>query len=263
MNKQNTFNRYHKIVLSETKTYGGVDWNNTEEFDISLFFVNVSQIYDLYFNTFLNEWEFKIELNDEVDEMYTINETEKAILECKTCRDKINRYIKRLSNKKMKSREKAKELVRSKQKDRAKVYLKMAKLHEEQIKVSEGQLEKVQSQISQIESTQNLQECMNCLKKGNEVLKNMQNTIKIEEWEKVKDDMDELKEKDKEISNYFKEYGIDEEQCDEEVNNELDKLLNEIQGGNKVDLPSVPKDEISEDKDKVEQINVKKKVIAS
>jgi len=192
-----------------------------------------------------------------------LNETENAILECKKCRDKINQYIKRLSQKQMKSREKAKELVRSKQKDRAKVYLRMAKLHGEQIKVSEGQLEMIQNQISQIESTQNLQECMNCLKQGNEILKNMQNTIKIEEWEKVKDDMDELREKDKEISDYFKENGIDEAQCDEEVNNELDKLLNEIQGGNKVDLPSVPKEEISEDKDKVDKINVKKKVIAS
>jgi len=192
-----------------------------------------------------------------------LNETENAILECKKCRDKINQYIKRLSQKQMKSREKAKELVRSKQKDRAKVYLRMAKLHGEQIKVSEGQLEMIQNQISQIESTQNLQECMNCLKQSNEILKNMQNTIKIEEWEKVKDDMDELREKDKEISDYFKENGIDEAQCDEEVNNELDKLLNEIQGGNKVDLPSVPKEEISEDKDKVDKINVKKKVIAS
>ena len=191
-----------------------------------------------------------------------LNETEKAILECKTCRDKINRYIKRLSNKKMKSREKAKELVHSKQKDRAKVYLKMAKLHEEQIKVSEGQLEKVQNQISQIESTQNLQECMNCLKQSNEILKNMQNTIKIEEWEKVKDNMDELKEKDKEISDYFKQHGIDEAKFDEEVNNDLDKLMNEIQDGNIIDLPNAPKEENTEDKDKVKIINVKKKVTA-
>ena len=192
-----------------------------------------------------------------------LNETEKAILECKTCRDKISKYIKRLSKKQTKSRDKAKELVRSKQKDRAKVYLRMAKLHEEQIKVSEGQLEKVQKQISQIESTQNLQECMNCLKQGNEVLKNMQNTIKIEEWEKVKDDMNELKEKDKEISDYFKQNGINEAHCDEEVNDELEKLLNEVQGGNKIDLPSVPKEEISEDKDKVKTINVQKKVVAA
>ena len=196
-----------------------------------------------------------------------LNETENAILECKKCRDKIKQYIKRLSQKQLKSREKAKELVRSKQKDRAKVYLRMAKLHGEQIKVSEGQLEMVENQISQIESTQNLQECMNFLKQGNEVLKNMQNTIKIEEWEKVKDDMDELKEKDKEISDYLKEYGIDEAQYDDEVNKELDKLLNEVQGENKIDLPSVPKNEIknenAENKNKVKKNNVKKKVIAS
>jgi hypothetical protein len=192
-----------------------------------------------------------------------LNETENAILECKKCRDKIKQYIKRLSKKQLTSREKAKELVRTKQKDRAKVYLRMAKLHGEQIKISEGQLEMVENQISQIESTQNLQECMNCLKKGNDVLKNMQNTIKIEEWEKVKDDMDELKERDKEISDYLKEYGIDEAQYDEEVNNELDKLLNEVQGENKIDLPTVPKTEITENKNKVKKTNVKKKVIAS
>ena len=192
-----------------------------------------------------------------------LNETENAILECKKCRDKIKQYIKRLSQKQLKSREKAKDLVRSKQKDRAKVYLRMAKLHGEQIKVSEGQLEMVENQVSQIESTQNLQKCMDCLKKGNEVLKNMQNTIKIEEWEKVKDDMDELKEKDKKISDYLKEYGIDEVQYDEEVNNELDKLLNEVQGENKIDLPSVPKNEITENKTKEKKNNVKKKVIAS
>ena len=192
-----------------------------------------------------------------------LNEIENAILECKKCRDKIKKYIRRLSQKQLKSREKAKELVRSKQKDRAKVYLRMAKLHGEQIKVSEGQLEMVENQVSQIESTQNLQKCMNCLKQGNEILKKMQNTIKIEEWEKVKDDMDELKEKDKEISDYLKEYGIDEAQYDEEVNNELDKLLNEVQGENKIDLPSVPKNEITENKTKEKKNNVKKKVIAS
>ena len=195
----------------------------------------------------------------------TLNETENAILQCKQCRDKIKQYIKRLSQKENKSREKAKDLLRSKQRDRAKVYLRMAKLHGEQIKTSEGQLEMIENQITQIESTQNLQECLQTLKKGNEVLKNMQNTIKLEEWEKVKDDMDELKEKDKEISNYLKEYGIDEAEYDDEVNKELDKLLNEVQGGNKIDLPSVPKEEIKEDdkNEKVKKISAKKKVVAA
>ena len=124
----------------------------------------------------------------------------------------------------------------------------------------------VENQIRQIESIQNLQECLTYLKQGNEALNKLQSTIKIEEWEKFKDDMDELKEKDQEISNYLKEYGINEAEYDEEVNNDYDKLLKEIEGGNKIDLPNVPKEEITEDKnknkeEKVGKVKNKKKVI--
>ena len=188
----------------------------------------------------------------------TLNDTENAILQCKTCRDKIKQYIKRLENRQNICQEKAKELVRSKERDRAKIYLRQKKLHQEQIKTSEGQLEMIENQIKEIESANNLQECMACLKQGNEVLKKLQNTIKIEEWEKVKDDMNELKEKDQEISNYFKEYGINEAEYHEQVNNELDKLINDIQGDAKIDLPNVPKDKIEEE-EKIETIKVQKK----
>ena len=188
----------------------------------------------------------------------TLNDTENAILQCKTCRDKIKQYIKRLENRQNICQEKAKELVRSKERDRAKIYLRQKKLHQEQIKTSEGQLEMIENQIKEIESANNLQECMACLKQGNEVLKKLQNTIKIEEWEKVKDDMSELKEKDQEISNYFKEYGINEAEYDEQVNDELDKLINDIQGDAKIDLPNVPKDKIEEE-EKIETIKVQKK----
>ena len=91
-----------------------------------------------------------------------LNETENAILKCKTCRDKIKKFIKSLENRQNKCREKAKQLLVSKERDRAKFYLRQAKLHQEQIKLSEGQLEMVENQIRQIESTQNLQECLTC-----------------------------------------------------------------------------------------------------
>ena len=152
----------------------------------------------------------------------TLNDTENAILQCKSCRDKIKQYIKRLEKRQNSCQEKAKELISSKERDRARIYLRQKKLHQEQIKISEGQLEMIENQIKEIENASNLQDCMSVLKKGNEVLKNLQNTIKIEEWEKVKDDMDELKEKDQEISNFFKEKGINEDEYDEQVNNELD-----------------------------------------
>ena len=191
-----------------------------------------------------------------------LNQTETTILECKQCRDKIKQYIKRLNQREIKCREKAKNLLRSKERDRAKIYVRQSKLHKEQIKVSEGQLEMVEKQISQIESAQNLQECMSVLKQGNEVLQKLQSTIKLDEWEKIKDDMNELKEKDQEISNFLKEYGVNEAEYNEDVDKELDKLLKEVEG-NKIDLPNVPKEEIKEDKGKTEKIDVKKKVISA
>ena len=191
-----------------------------------------------------------------------LNQTETTILECKQCRDKIKQYIKRLNQRETKCREKAKNLLRSKERDRAKIYVRQSKLHKEQIKVSEGQLEMVEKQISQIESAQNLQECMSVLKQGNEVLQKLQSTIKLDEWEKIKDDMVELKEKDQEISNFLKEYGVNEAEYNEDVDKELDKLLKEVEG-NKIDLPNVPKEEIKEDKGKTEKIDVKKKVISA
>ena len=187
---------------------------------------------------------------------------EKAIIDCKTCRDKISSYIRRLSVREKKSREKAKELLRDKQRDRAKFYLRQAKLHSAQIKTNEGQLEMVNNQIIQIESSKNLQECLKVLQNGKDVLKKMQDSIKIEEWEKIRDDMDELKEKDKEISDFLKDYGINEAEYDDEVNNDLDKLMEEVgvsKAKEDIKLPEVPKEEITEDKNKKKEKEKTKK----
>ena len=187
---------------------------------------------------------------------------EKAIVDCKLCRDKINAYIRRLEVREKKSREKAKELLKDKQRDRAKFYLRQAKLHSAQIKTNEGQLEMVNNQIIQIESSKNLQECLKVLQNGKDVLKKMQDSIKIEEWEKIRDDMDELKEKDKEISDFLKDYGINEVEYDDEVNNDLDKLMEEVgvsKAKEDIKLPEVPKEEITEDKNKKKEKEKTKK----
>ena len=187
---------------------------------------------------------------------------EKAIVDCKLCRDKINAYIRRLEVREKKSREKAKELLKDKQRDRAKFYLRQAKLHSAQIKTNEGQLEMVNNQIIQIESSKNLQECLKVLQNGKDVLKKMQDSIKIEEWEKIRDDMDELKEKDKEISDFLKDNGINEAEYDDEVNNDLDKLMEEVgvsKAKEDIKLPEVPKEEIAEDKNKKKEKEKTKK----
>ena len=66
------YNSNDTIEISMNKTYGGVEWNDTSELDISLFLINVSYIYDLYFNNFT--WDFKIKLKNDVDDIY-INES--------------------------------------------------------------------------------------------------------------------------------------------------------------------------------------------
>ena len=186
----------------------------------------------------------------------TLSETEKALLECKQCRDKIKNFIKNLEIREQKTRDKAKELLKNKDKARAKIYLRQSKLFNKQAKIADGQLEMITNQITQLETSSTMSECMQCLKQGNEVLSNLQSTIKLEEWEKVKDDMDELKEKDKEIGDFLREKGINEQEYDEECDLELNKLMKEcgLQEENnnnkkeneKVDLPSVPKTEIKE-----------------
>ena len=197
--------------------------------------------------------------NNQQKKNITLTETEKAILECKACRDKISKYIRNLEQKQIKSREKAKELLRKKQKERAKLYLKQCKLFNEQSKVADGQLQMINEQIVNIESTSNMRECMDCLNQGKSVLKNLQKGVDIEHWENIRDDMEELKERDREIKDFFKERGIDEEEYEAECEDELNKLLKEMQGDNEINLPEVPKNEIKEDKNPIKEKKVKVK----
>ena len=193
-----------------------------------------------------------------------LSQTEKAILDCKSCRDKIKRYIKSLEQKSENSMTKVRELLQKKQRDRAKFYLKQSKLFSEQTKVADGQLEMINQQISNIESTTNMAECAAVLSNGNKVLKQLQNEVNIEHWENIRDDLEELKERDDEIKEFFKEKGIEQEELDEQCDDEINKLLEEIHG-NDIDLPQVPKEKIPEDTVDVNanknKAKIKKKII--
>ena len=193
-----------------------------------------------------------------------LSQTEKAILDCKSCRDKIKRYIKSLEQKSENSMTKVRELLQKKQRDRAKFYLKQSKLFSEQTKVADGQLEMINQQISNIESTTNMNECAAVLSNGNKVLKQLQNEVNIEHWENIRDDLEELKERDDEIKEFFKEKGIEQEELDEQCEDEINKLLEEIHG-NDIDLPQVPKEKIPEDTVDVNanknKAKIKKKII--
>ena len=174
-----------------------------------------------------------------------INQEERALLDCKICRDNIKKYIKSLEKNSFLKKQKAKEALKNKNRDRAKLYMRQSKMYQEQIKASEGKLEMIETQISQIETAQNQLDVFNVLKQGNNILKKLQEEVNVEKIQEIADDLNELKEQNDEITQFFKEKGIEEN--DEEIDNELDKLIDSVQKEEgKIDLPLANKEKIEE-----------------
>ena len=174
-----------------------------------------------------------------------INQEERALLDCKICRDNIKKYIKSLEKNSSLKKQKAKEALKNKNRDRAKLYMRQSKMYQEQIKASEGKLEMIETQISQIETAQNQLDVFNVLKQGNNILKKLQEEVNVEKIQEIADDLNELKEQNDEITQFFKEKGIEEN--DKEIDNELDKLIDSVQKEEgKIDLPLANKEKIEE-----------------
>ena len=159
--------------------------------------------------------------NNQKEEKITAEES--TILQCKISRDNIKNYIKRLEKNSNIKREKAKEALKEKKKDRAKYNLKLSKMYKEQIKTAESQLTLLEEQINNIESAISQKEALKILEKGNEVLKNLEKEFNIEKWEKISDDMNDLKEQQNEINQFFKDRNLDD--IDDDIENEMNKLM--------------------------------------
>ena len=190
----------------------------------------------------------------------TLNQEDQALLDCKVCRDKIKRYIKSLEKNAQQKREKAKEALKNKDKDRAKMNLRMAKMYSEQIKAADGQLEMIENQITQIETAQSTRDAMSVLKQGNEILKKLQSEVNVEKFQEIADDMEDVKEQQNEITEFFKNHGLDADKEDEEVGAELENLLASIQKEEGLDLPSANKEELTNDNEKEKSKNEEQKV---
>ena len=173
-----------------------------------------------------------------------INQEEKILLECKMTRDNIKSYIKRLERNANLKREKAKEALKLKNKDRAraKYNLKLSKMYQEQIKTADSQLTMLEEQISNIEQATTQRDAMKVLEKGNEVLKNLQKECNIEKWEKISDDMNDLKEQQDEINQFFRDRSMDD--VDDDVEEEMNKLIESTKSDIEQELPSANTNDI-------------------
>ena len=122
-----------------------------------------------------------------------LSENEATLMHCKQTREKLSKYIKDLETRENNAREKAKNLLRSKQRDRAKLYLKQCKIYKDKAKIAEGKLDMIDEQIINIENAKTAKDTLNALNQGKEALHNLQNDVKIEELDKIKEDFEDLK----------------------------------------------------------------------
>ena len=157
-----------------------------------------------------------------------LNKIESVKLQCKKCRDDMNKYIKRIEQAAEKKKLKAKELVKNKESERAKIYLRQCKLYKIEIQNAENQKNKIEDQIMQIDSNTNLIECQKILSNGNQILKELQSKNNIEKWEKIKDDMDDLKAEQDEINDFLKNNNINEDEYNEDILKEMENMEKEL-----------------------------------
>ena len=175
--------------------------------------------------------------------------------QCRATRDKLEKYIQNLELKEKMTKEKVKECLRKKQRDRAKFYLKGCKAYQQRIKIAEGKLSMIEDQIMNIENAHNHKDTIMALQQGNMALKQIQKEVTIEDLENVKEQMDELKDNDREIGDFLKEkLEEDEAGCEDELEQLIkevqdeknnNKNVNQTNNNNIIKLPNVPNSNIN------------------
>lgn len=181
---------------------------------------------------------------------------EKAILDCKQSRDKIKAYIKRLEINEKNKKESAKDFLKKKDKDKAKILLSQSKMFKIQRESSENQLTAIEEQINRIDAAKTNKEVFSVLEKTNKVLKDLQQEVNIEKLEKISEDLNDIKQNNDEMTNFFKNHNVDVVENEDEINKEMEKLMKAEAFEIKDELPEARKD-LSEGNKIIEQSKIK------
>ncbi|CAH0381690.1 unnamed protein product [Bemisia tabaci] len=128
-----------------------------------------------------------------------VTEQDRAVLQMKSQRDKVKQYQKQIARKLETERRIAKELVAAGKKDRALLILRKKRLAEQLLSKTDGQLETIETLIQDVEFAQVEAKVFDVLKEGNEALKKVNDSMNIDEIEKIMDETKEAAEKQEEI----------------------------------------------------------------
>lgn len=187
---------------------------------------------------------------------------ESAMLKLKQCRDNLKHFSKRLLDQENRAKLQAKNFLKSNNRDRAKTTLALSKMYRIQSENTNNQIYIIEEQIVQIESTKNQNQVYKVLEQGNKTLLKLQNEIKIEDIEKVQNDLEYNREKYKEINDFFQQNGVDLVKNDKDIENELENILQLQAEEIKEDLPN-PSEIVKSDYKLENKSNIKQEIITN
>lgn len=129
-----------------------------------------------------------------------VSDQDRAMLELKSARDRLKRYQRKLDSETKVLHEKARELLKSGKKDRAKTMLKLKKLKIQQADKADSQLLTVLEMVETLDFESQQQKVFEGLKAGNAALDAIHKQMTVEDVEDLMMDTQEAQERNDEIS---------------------------------------------------------------
>ena len=155
---------------------------------------------------------------------------------------KIDHYDKQMKN----LTNEAKAKIKAGDKAGAKKLLAKKKRFNDQIKQLEGAQNMMEEQKMMLESQDSMKKVFETISSTNQVIKETSQGVNVEAIEKAREDMEELKDSQKEMGDFFAEYN---QEGDAEVEDELEQLEADI-ANEEVNLPEAHKESVPEGKAK-------------
>ena len=156
------------------------------------------------------------------------NKVDQAILDLKVTRDRLKKYQNKQERTQQLEMEKARELVKAKQVEKAKFVLRQKKMREKYIANAQAELENVERMIDSIETKQMEMEVIKNLEKTNNILKQMNELMPVEEVERLMDENEENAARLNEVSDILARNmsQVDQQECEDEY----ERMLAELEG---------------------------------
>ena len=129
------------------------------------------------------------------------NKIDQAVLELKVCRDRVKKYQSQMERTQALELEKARQLAQAKKLDMARIVLRQKKMREKYISNAQTHLERIETMITNIETKQMEMDVIRNLQQTNDILKQMNDLMPVEEVEQLMDDNAEHAERIREVGN--------------------------------------------------------------